>query len=205
MTTELKINPGAPLELILQSNEHQLRFGMGCPVGPVGIKAAANVGGGAAVFRDAIANVLNFRTLVGLGPITIAVNGDVIEINAVPIVMAVDPSPADDVYQIGRLWINSATNQVFVLANQPAPTAGDAIWRHAAGPLWVEDGFISTVGQVTFVLSKAPTELSTVEFDVNGVNYKSGGSDYTLSGTTITWLNNAFVMDAGDRVLVRYR
>ncbi len=42
----------------------------------------ANVGGGdAEVFRDKTAAVLNFRTISGLGSITVAENGDVVEIS----------------------------------------------------------------------------------------------------------------------------
>ncbi len=70
---------------------------------------------------------------------------------------------------------------------------------------WNKDTFTPTTGQVTFSLSTAPTDLDSLELDVNGVTYEGGGVDYTVSGVTITWLNTEFSMLAGDRVVVRYR
>lgn len=49
---------------------------------PVTVRAfAANVGGEAEVFRDKVGTTFNFRTLEGIGGITAAVNGDVIQID----------------------------------------------------------------------------------------------------------------------------
>ena len=50
--------------------------------GPSGdVTGAANVGGGAGVFRDEVAGVLNFRSLVGSGDVTVTENADTISID----------------------------------------------------------------------------------------------------------------------------
>ena len=115
---------------------------------------------------------------------------------------ASSPGVKDDAYENGTIWGNTANGTQWILQDN---TTSAAVWNQISGAQWTEDGFISTAGQITFILSTAPTDPASVEFDVNGVNYKSGGSDYTRSGVTITWLDISFIMDAGDRVLVRYR
>jgi hypothetical protein len=73
----------------------------------------------------------------------------------------------------------------------------------AAHP-WTEDEFTPTNGQVTFILSQTPTDLSSLMVNVNGVTADEG-TDYTVSGTTVTWLNNLYSMETTDFVVVRYR
>ncbi len=68
---------------------------------------------------------------------------------------------------------------------------------------WVEDEFTATAGQVTFVLSSTPLDVDSVSVIVNGVHYDDD-ADWTISGTTVTWLDTVFVMDAGDKVIIRY-
>lgn len=76
------------------------------------------------------------------------------------------------------------------------PTTGDIT------PLWREDEFTTTAGQVTFILSQAPGDANSLSFFVNGVLYDDV-ADYTVSGTTVTWLN-VFAMETGDKVHIRY-
>lgn len=78
------------------------------------------------------------------------------------------------------------------------PTTG------GGGNPWVEDEFSPTNGQVTFILSQAPTDANSVVFLANGVA-ADDGVDYTRSGQTITWTDVWFVMDTSDKVLVRYQ
>lgn len=78
------------------------------------------------------------------------------------------------------------------------PTVG------GAGNPWVEDEFTPTNGQVTFILSQAPTDANSLVFLANGVA-ADDGVDYTRSGQTITWTDNWFVMDTSDKVLIRYQ
>ena len=78
------------------------------------------------------------------------------------------------------------------------PTVG------GAAPPWREDEFSPTAGQVTFILSNAPTDVNSIVFLANGVA-ADDTSDYTVSGTTVTWLDNWFVFDTSDKVLIRYQ
>ena len=71
-------------------------------------------------------------------------------------------------------------------------------------PPWVEKEFVPTAGQVTFILSSAPTDSQTLTFAVNGV-LADEGVDYSVSGVTITWLNALYTMETTDLVVVRYR
>lgn len=73
----------------------------------------------------------------------------------------------------------------------------------AGGAPWREDEFTATGGQITFIISWPATDANSIELYVNGVLYDDT-ADYTVSGTTVTWLNTPFSMDVGDKVLVRY-
>lgn len=72
------------------------------------------------------------------------------------------------------------------------------------GNAWNEDEFIATLGQITFILSQAPIDSVSLTVGVNGLKYDDT-SDFTVSGTTVTWLNTLFSMDAGDQVIIRYK
>lgn len=118
------------------------------------VNTGANVGTGAGlVFRDKTGAVLNFRRLKGLGSLTVAVNGDDIELSA-------------------------------------------------AGGAWFEDEFSPTAGQTVFALTQAPSDANSIQVYVNGVLYDDV-TDYTVAGSTLTWLD-PFVLEVGDKVLVRY-
>lgn len=73
-----------------------------------------------------------------------------------------------------------------------------------ANLLWVEDEFVPTLGQVTFILSAAPLDPNSFSLHINGVVYDDG-LDFTVSGTTLTWLNTPFSLDATDKLLARYQ
>lgn len=68
---------------------------------------------------------------------------------------------------------------------------------------FIEDEFTPTLGQITFILSQAPTDLDSLAFLVNGVHYDDT-VDFTVSGTTVTWLNTPFSLDTTDKVHARY-
>ena len=69
-------------------------------------------------------------------------------------------------------------------------------------PTWYQDEFVPTAGQITFILSNTPTDPDSLEVSVNGVRYDDV-SDYTLSGTTLTWLN-PFVLRTIDKLIAQY-
>jgi hypothetical protein len=109
----------------------------------------------------------------------------------------------------GASWTPVASGLSDSKANN-TPFWGDIVERDhllldaGAGHLaWNEDEFVPTFGQVTFILSQPPIDLASLEFYVNGVLYDDV-TDYTVSGTTITWLN-PFVLKTKDKVIIRYQ
>ncbi len=73
-----------------------------------------------------------------------------------------------------------------------------------SGSPWTQDEYDPTNGQVTFILTSTPTDPSSVIFMVNGI-VADDVIDFTVSGTTVTWLNNLFVLDTSDKVLIKYQ
>lgn len=71
------------------------------------------------------------------------------------------------------------------------------------GGSWVRDIFTATTGQISFILSQAPSAATSVELSVNGIDYYEPG-DWTRSGVTVTWLDTLFTMD-GDELVARYQ
>lgn len=69
---------------------------------------------------------------------------------------------------------------------------------------WRDQDFTPTAGQVSFILTVAPTDPKTLTLTVNGV-VADEGTDYTVSGVTITWFDVPYVMQTTDQVMVRYR
>lgn len=60
-------------------------------------------------------------------------------------------------------------------------------------------------GQTVFVLPVAILGIGAYSaFVVNGVEYAKT-TDYTIVGTTATWLDTPFTLEATDRVLIKYQ
>ncbi len=68
---------------------------------------------------------------------------------------------------------------------------------------FVEDAFVPTGGQTVFNLSVAPQDADSLRVSVNGLIYESG-VDYTLAGTTLTWLDALFDLGPTDKLAARY-
>lgn len=89
----------------------------------------------------------------------------------------------------------------------PAPTTGIVISGSGGGGPgiddWQTDFYISVASQTIFSLSTTPSDAADVKMRVNGITYKNG-TDYTVVGTTLTWLNVPFTLDAGDEVEIFY-
>lgn len=70
-------------KVTLQLPDRNVSVGVPIQAGQVGeANTAANVGTGAGVFRDKTGNIINLRSLVGIGGISTTVNGDDLEIGA---------------------------------------------------------------------------------------------------------------------------
>lgn len=64
------------------------------------------------------------------------------------------------------------------------------------------DSFTPTLGQVSFILSSAPSNNGSLEFRVNGAEYDQG-TDYTISGATVSWIS-PIVLEPTDTVVIEY-
>jgi hypothetical protein len=62
---------------------------------------------------------------------------------------------------------------------------------------------ITTNGQTVFSLTQTPKDTANVIFFVNGIAYNIT-IDYTVVGTTLTWLNVDFTLQTSDRVTAEY-
>ena len=69
-------------------------------------------------------------------------------------------------------------------------------------PDFVKEVFITTNGQISFTLPSVATDPDSYVLSVNGVEYVRN-TDFTVSGTALTWLNT-FILKLGDRVIVTY-
>jgi hypothetical protein len=65
------------------------------------------------------------------------------------------------------------------------------------------DEFTASASQTAFTLTKTPVDSNDVRMRINGVDYDNG-VDYTVSGTSVTWTDTAFVLDNGDDVEFDY-
>jgi hypothetical protein len=66
-----------------------------------------------------------------------------------------------------------------------------------------EDEFTATAGQTLFTLRYVPRSTESLRVEINGVGCDDV-ADYTINGKNITWLDTKFVLDAGDKIIVRY-
>lgn len=69
-----------------------------------------------------------------------------------------------------------------------------------------QDFFTPTNGQTMFTLSATPLDVADVIMYVNGVAYAEGSPTpgyFTVSGTTLTWLD-VFVFTTNDDIVVVY-
>lgn len=64
---------------------------------------------------------------------------------------------------------------------------------------------VSSNGQTALTLAATPKWGTAVALEVNGVSYLNGaGKDFTVSGTTLTWLNRQFQLATTDEVVAYY-
>lgn len=67
----------------------------------------------------------------------------------------------------------------------------------------VDHPTIATNGQTAITLSQTPKDANDVVLIVNGIQYALT-TDYTISGTTLTWLDTDFTLETTDKVSVEY-
>ena len=105
-----------------------------------------------------------------------------------------------DVEGIELLDGTSASTKVL----QTDGTGGFALIDTPTGAAWLEEAITPTLGQITFILSQAPTEPASLSLHANGIEAKET-DDYTLSGTTLTWLNSEFSFETNDDIVIKYK
>lgn len=71
------------------------------------------------------------------------------------------------------------------------------------GASGVADAYVAIAAQTLFTLSSIPAVPAAVLFFVNGQK-QTYTTNYTVVGTTLTWLNVGFSMSAGDEVAAFY-
>ena len=62
---------------------------------------------------------------------------------------------------------------------------------------------VTSSGQVSFTLTQTPQDDLDVRLNVNGALYNLT-TDYTVTGSSVTWLNTPFSMSVGDKVKAIY-
>lgn len=67
-----------------------------------------------------------------------------------------------------------------------------------------QDSFVALAAQTTFTLTTAYLASGLSVLIVNGIVYAQG-TDYTIAGTTLTWLNTPFTLAGGESVVVKYQ
>lgn len=65
-----------------------------------------------------------------------------------------------------------------------------------------EESFTPTPSQTVFNIAETPLDPSEVSFILNGLTYETG-VDFSVSGTTVTWLN-PLVLNGSDLVEIIY-
>ena len=58
-------------------------------------------------------------------------------------------------------------------------------------------------GQTTFILAETYSAGGFSDLSINGATYAQD-TEYTVSGTTLTWLDVGFTLDTLDRLVLRY-
>ena len=78
-------------------------------------------------------------------------------------------------------------------------------WIHNETPSGSISGTDGTDGNATFTIANAPTSNAVIWLYKNGVLQIVGaGNDFTISGTTITFLSGAIPI-SGDKLRITYR
>lgn len=73
------------------------------------------------------------------------------------------------------------------------------------GGTFIENEFtVASNGQTAFTLTSSFSSGGLSVLFVNGIGYAEG-TEYMISGTTLTWLDAPFTLQIGDRVVIKYQ
>ncbi|MHA1353581.1 MAG: hypothetical protein ACTSR1_00215 [Candidatus Heimdallarchaeota archaeon] len=111
-------------------------------------------------------------------------------------VQSTDPTVNDDYnegYDVGQWWINSLLEYIFVLTDS---TVGAAVWKQIPKMDDIANPdvkyFIATASQNVFTLDVVPAYPTKNILCRNGQVSKYG-TDYTISGTILTWIGATLI------------
>jgi hypothetical protein len=113
--------------------------------------------------------------------------------------VARDAIPANFRDEGMTVWV-TATSQLFRAVG--GITNGDWV-IDAATTVRVSETYTPLLGQTAFTLAVAPPQPAQVDFFVNTTKFVNG-ADYSVAGTTLTWLDVEFTLDPGDSVEAIY-
>jgi hypothetical protein len=95
-----------------------------------------------------------------------------------------------DIEANGILHSNTANYETLVTDNNDIPNKKYVDDTLAVGFAKHDNLTVSSPGQTSFTLSTTPDDVTTALLTVNGQTRKYGaGEDFTISGTTLTWLD----------------
>lgn len=158
----------------------------------------SNVGGGIEVFKEKVANDLRFRTLQGTNSVTVALNGDLIDIGHPIEFLVADPGApvAPQLWfnytdKVWRFWdgvviTEIGSDYVDLSTNQTA--AGEKTWSNDA--YFSQD--IQVTGKATILgdmeVQGSLTYINTTDLEVTDANVlvNKGGSDGTAEGSGLS-------------------
>ena len=107
-------------------------------------------------------------------------------------------------YKIGNMIVNTSSSKIFVCADN---STGAAVWiemNEIQGVMKTEILTISTPGQTAFTLSETPANDDGFLLFLNG-QLRSLVTDYTRSGTSLTWLDlDGLTLDTSDELKAVY-
>ena len=120
-------------------------------------------------------------------------------------VVTLTPAAGDTINGVATPYALTAGGGVLMKSDGLAGWAIIAEFEPGGGGAneWYAQDFTPTLGQVSFILAQAPTDLDAFSLSVNGV-IAVLGTDYTVSGTTLTWLNVPFSLTTSDFLSTRY-
>jgi hypothetical protein len=113
-----------------------------------------------------------------------------------------DPGADDDStesYSVGSTWVNTTKKVAWLCVDA---SQGAAVWK-CTTVVRYKDEFTPSNGQVVFELSATPTDYANLEVCVNG-SEMDDITNYTISGNTLTWLDDPFILETTDKLVVRY-
>lgn len=200
------------------SDEVKFTYSISSSQSPGEANTAANIGPGQGWFANKTGVVLNFRTLLATGSVSLISGSDYIlisgsSVGSGDVTNAANTGSGQGIFlqKSGsilefRSITGSGGTTVLSGANGTIIISSSATQQGGAGTVfeeYVQDTIVTTNGQTAFVLDLMPVDANDVVMYVNGFAYDKN-EDYSVVGTSVTWLDNPFTLAIGDEVKFTY-